>query len=511
MLNWTTILRNIFSNWASYLVTAVVGFILAPFIVHSLGNTGYGLWTLVISLTGYFGMLDLGIRSSVGRFVARHIALNEEDQVNRIINTSFTLLAAGGMLALIGSIVIATYFFGVFKVEPQFVFAGKAALMILGLNIACTLPLGVFSAVLVGLERYDVIGATTIVGELLRAVLVMVFLKLGFGLVALALVTLFIGAAEYTVMALLVRSLYRPLRLGWRFVDLSTLKGLSSFGIFRFIWIVSNQVIFYSDSVVIGIYLGASAITHFAIAGSLVNYGRNLVSLLTDAFFPAATRMDAKDDLSGLQQLLILGTRISLLISLPLCLGFVFLGKQFIGLWMGKEYFSSAAILIVLTIPQFASMSLYVSTLVLTSMARHRVLAYLALAEGVTNLVLSVVLVRRIGLIGVAWGTVIPHLIITGLILPLYTMRTLRMNLADFLRGAYLRPVLCAIPAAGLCYAFSVWFQNPTWLHFGAEVSAVCAVFLIASYRFCLTPGQHALLLHILQRLIHRQAVIHEA
>ena len=56
------ILRNIFSNWTGYLITILVGFFLAPFVLHHLGNTGYGVWTLVLSLTGYFGLLDLGIR-----------------------------------------------------------------------------------------------------------------------------------------------------------------------------------------------------------------------------------------------------------------------------------------------------------------------------------------------------------------------------------------------------------------------------------------------------------------
>ena len=83
------ILRNILSNWTSYLVTAAVGFLLAPVVVHSLGNTGYGLWTLVLSMTGYFGLLDLGIRSSVGRFVTRYLALNDEESVNRTVSTAF--------------------------------------------------------------------------------------------------------------------------------------------------------------------------------------------------------------------------------------------------------------------------------------------------------------------------------------------------------------------------------------------------------------------------------------
>ena len=60
MVSWKTVFRNVVANWASYVVTAVVGFLLAPLLLHRLGNTGYGLWTLVLSLTGYFGLLDLG-------------------------------------------------------------------------------------------------------------------------------------------------------------------------------------------------------------------------------------------------------------------------------------------------------------------------------------------------------------------------------------------------------------------------------------------------------------------
>src|SRR5262249_49102474 len=86
---WSRILRNVLSNWTSYVVTALVGFGLTPVVVHSLGNTGYGLWTLVVSMTGYFGLLDLGIRSSVGRFVTRYIALKDDEGANRIVSTAF--------------------------------------------------------------------------------------------------------------------------------------------------------------------------------------------------------------------------------------------------------------------------------------------------------------------------------------------------------------------------------------------------------------------------------------
>jgi O-antigen/teichoic acid export membrane protein len=510
-VHWSKIFRNVFSNWASYLVTAIVGFTLAPIVVHSLGNTGYGLWTLVLSLTGYFGLLDLGIRSSVGRFVTRHLALEDHQRVNATVSTAFAMLSAAGLLALMATLVMVEFFFGSFKVEPQYAASGRIALLITGLNMACILPFSVFSATLIGLERFDVVSGVTIVGELLRAALVVSSLRMGYGLVTLALISLFLTVSEYSAMAIFVKMFYRPLRLSFCFLDRTVFRELFGFGIYRFIWIVANQLIFYSDSVVIGVMLGAASITYYAIAGSLINYGRNVVSLVTDTLAPAAARLDAKEDRAGLQRLLVLGTKLALMIGMPLCLGFLFLGKQFITLWMGKAYASSAAYLAVLTIPQFGSMAQYTSALILAGMARHRSLAFFALAEGLANLILSVLLAQKIGLIGVAWGTVIPDLLCTTLVVPLYTLNVLKLSVRDYLRKAWLPPALCAVPVVGLGIAFSALSPAPSWLMFGAEAAAFCTVFGGMAYFVCLDSAQRARLVEKLGSMFRREAVVGEA
>ena len=509
-MHWGRILRNIFSNWTSYLVTAVVGFVLAPVVVHSLGNTGYGLWTLVLSMTGYFGLLDLGIRSTVGRFVTRYLALNDAGNVNRTTSTALVILMCGGLLAFLITLGIITFFFDAFRVEPEYASAGRLALLITGLNMSCILPLGVFSAVLIALERFDVVSAVTIVGELARAALVLWFLHHGYGLVALAVIALAITLAEYSAMALFANALYRPLKIRLAYTSRAALRELFGFSIYRFIWIVANQLIFYSDALVLGVFLGAGAITPYAIAGSLINYGRNIVSLVTDTLYPVAARMDASQDLAGLQRLLVLGTRMALLVTLPLCLGFLFLGRQFITLWMGQAYADSAVILIVLTIPQFGSMSQYPSALVLAGMAKHRAFAYFALAEGVANLVLSIILVRKMGVIGVAWGTVIPHLICTSLVVPLYTLHVLKMSVRDYLVQAYLRPVLCTLPVIALGYKFST-VPAASWLMFAGEAGMMCALFGAVSYFVSLDARERTWAAHKLSAMLHRETVVHEA
>lgn len=510
-MHWGTILRNVFSNWVSYLVTAAVGFLLAPFVLHQLGNTGYGLWTLVISLTGYFGLLDLGIRSSVGRFVARYIALKDTENVNRTVSTAFAILAGGGAIAMLATIVVVRFFFDSFQVEPQFQSSGKLALLITGLNMAAVLPLGVFSSVLIALERNDVLSGVTVVGELARAALVVACLKNGYGLVSLAVISLLITVTQYSAMAVFAKSLYRPLQIRLKCIGRSTFGPLLHFGVHRFITIVANQLIFYSNSIVIATFLGAGAITYFAIAASIINYGRNVVSMVTDTLAPSAIRMDAREDLAGLHRLLITGTMIALMIAMPICLGFIFLGKQFITLWVGKEYASSALFLIILAIPQFTSMSQYAAVVILSGMAKHHALAYIALAEGIVNLTLSIVLIRKFGLVGVALATMVPHLISTGIIVPFYTLRTMKLPVGEYLRKAFLRPALCALPIVALGYWFSRVDDGSSWILFAAQALAMCGVFGVMGFFFCLDLKQRSAAVEHLSNIFHREPAIHEA
>lgn len=480
-MHWRIILRNIFSNWLAYIVSGAVAIFLTPFVVHRLGNTGYGIWTLVLSLTGYFGLLDFGIRSSVGRFVARYMALDEPESVSRTISNAMAMLGCGSVLAVAATIGM-TYALPSFHLEAQLQAPARTALLLAGANIALALPMGVFGGVLIALERYDVLSRLGIGAALTQAGLVVLALRAGHGIAAIAAITLLVTASQYTVIAVFAKSRYPAMRIGWRLVSADGCRELLGFSIYRFVYIIANQLIFYTDSVVLGAFLGAGAITPYAIAGSLITRGRDVVSQATDTLYPSASRMDGLNDRAGIRELYLTGTRLALLIGLPICLGYVLLGRQFITLWMGKDYLYSATILAVLTIPQFTSLPQYCSSLVLASMARHKLLAYLVLAEGVANLALSIILVRRMGVMGVALGTVIPHLINTSIVIPMYTLRILGLRVSEYLFKAVLRPWLCAIPFAAVCYGLSIVVEHPSWPVFVAEVVAATGAFALTAY-----------------------------
>src|SRR5580698_2035770 len=100
-------LKNVISSWGGLAVNIAVGFFLSPFILHRLGDDAFGLWILIFSLTGYYGLFDLGIRSSIVRYVAKFSANNEQDELNRLVNTAMFTYSAIGVVAL-GVTLVAT-------------------------------------------------------------------------------------------------------------------------------------------------------------------------------------------------------------------------------------------------------------------------------------------------------------------------------------------------------------------------------------------------------------------
>src|SRR5437762_13592931 len=94
------ILKNVGSSWSALATNVLVGIFLSPYILHRLGDTAYGIWVLIFSVTGYYGLFDLGIRSSVVRFVSRFTAVHDNEALSKLVNTSLFTYTLIGVVAL---------------------------------------------------------------------------------------------------------------------------------------------------------------------------------------------------------------------------------------------------------------------------------------------------------------------------------------------------------------------------------------------------------------------------
>jgi O-antigen/teichoic acid export membrane protein len=266
------VVRNIVANWAGVAISLVVAFLLSPFLVHSLGDQAYGLWVLVLSVTGYMGLLDTGLRIAIVKHTAEYNARGDSDGLNRTLLTGLTLYGSLSVVVLILAVIAAFFFERLFVVSPQEASVGRILILIAGLNVAISLPLGVLGGLLAGLQRYDLLNHVTIIVLLARTALIVAAISSGFQLIALGWIHI---AAQVLTGVLLIRSSrkqFPALDLSPRRLEWPTVRSLYGYGGYILLNNVAMFLLFYSGEVLIGMFVGTAAVTPYAIARSLVQY-----------------------------------------------------------------------------------------------------------------------------------------------------------------------------------------------------------------------------------------------
>src|ERR1700740_2199712 len=149
------ITQNILSNWMALAVSTAIGFFLAPYIVHRLGNVAYGVWVLVASLSAYMGLLNFGLRGAVMRYVSKGNAQGNHAEAQEAVSAALWIRVWISLAVFLAGAVFAQVFPHVFAVPAEMVHPARMAILLTALTVAMNLWSGVFAGVLTALHRYD--------------------------------------------------------------------------------------------------------------------------------------------------------------------------------------------------------------------------------------------------------------------------------------------------------------------------------------------------------------------
>ncbi len=483
--------RNIFSNWLGFIVTAIVAFFLSPFIVRHLGDSGYGIWTLTMSLTGYLGLLDLGVRGAVTRYVAKFHAQAADEDASRVVSSGLTIFLAAGAIAILVAVGIALLAVGHLKIPDSYRVVARVVLILTGLNIAVSLISGVFGGVVAALQRFDLQNALEIGNAVSRTTAIVFVLSYGGGLISFAVIQLAFAILLGAANVVLAFHLYPQLRIHFSAGDKENLKLIFSFSFYSFFLRISSYLVFYTDSVVIGTFLPVSMVTFFAIAGNLMNYSRELLSGISTASGPLATVLETSGEEEELRRVLLKGSRFASMVFFPIGICFLIRGSSFIGLWMGPSYASlSGKVLMILAVALFFASGNQVTTNMTISIGRHKGMVPAFLFEGLWNLGLSMVLVRFYGIVGVALGTTLPNLATQLLFWPWYIHRVYKIHPLTYVFSTWVRPGLAVVPYAICTYVIEKRWPATNLLIFFVQVAFALPTAGIAFWFLCTTPEE---------------------
>ncbi len=485
---------NALSNWVSLAVNIIIGFALTPFIIRSLGKTGYGIWTLVCSFVGYYGLLSLGVGSAINRYVARYSAQKDQKALSQFTSTAMAMFSMTGALAIAISFLCGGVLADFFNVAPAERASFVKLVWIVGVTAGIGFPSSVLIAVVVAREHYVAKNIVVVSQELLRAGLTVACVNAGWGLLGVGLAPL--AATIYTVICtgVLFRMYAGDIQLRVAYVNMKTLGALLVYGGVTTIIVIADIMRVNLDSLVIGKWVNVDAVGVYGVAALVIRYMAKIVNSAMKVLIPRFTHLDSSDSRDELRVLFLRSSRVAGFFSFGLSLSAIVFGPRFILVWAGQDYGGAVPVLIVLATAYPFSLSQSPALSLMYAMNKHHYYALCTVLEAVANVFLSILLVKRYGIVGVAVGTAIPMIIVKCWVTPIYISRISGLSVWGYLQCFglpfvlaslfYLVFYLCGLNTFLLDCHLSVYFA--TLAVFGV---AYLAVFLLSYFKWMIRSG----------------------
>jgi O-antigen/teichoic acid export membrane protein len=283
----------------------------------------------------------------------------------------------------------------------------------------------------------------------------------------------------YGAYAWTARVAFPALDIRPRLFDRRIVREVTSFSVYFFMIDIAVQIGFNLDNVVIAGFLGTTAVAIYAVTLRIADYQRQLCNQFNNLLFPVVVRFGSVGRTDALRDTLVEGTRIAVVLVVGVTVCVIGFASPLVHTWMGPGFEGSIPPLIVLAITGVVLVGQGPLGNVLLGTGRHRLVATVAFLEALTNLGLSVILVRRYGILGVALGTGIPVLVANTFTLLPAACRTVGLSVPGFARLVLPAPLAGALPAVAAVLAFRTMLPPTRFIAVVAEGAVVGLVYLV--------------------------------
>ena len=396
---------NVASNWAALAISVVIGFFLTPFIVSRLGKTAYGLWTLIYSFVGYYGLLDFGVGAAVTRYIARRTGTGDRRGMNEIAGTAMAMFCTTGALAVVLSLSVAGSLAAFFDIPAEHFPEFKHAVWILGLAVGIGFPASVIESAVAAHEKFVALNAVRIAGNLLRAGLILLALTCNQGLLGISAAIL-LTAVLRLAMAGAVSRRYAPgVHFSMARARLSVWWELVRYGGIVTLIMLATLVQTNAATFVVGKFVGVKQVGVFGIALIIIQYVRQFAAQASSVLSPRFAALDGACAHAEVESLLLRATSNCALLAFGLGAIVTIIAPEFVRVWVGPDFAEAVPILRILLAGHILCLSQGPGVGLLYAVKKHQYYAIAMSLQAAAALVLGVLLAPKYGSVGVAFGT----------------------------------------------------------------------------------------------------------
>ncbi len=468
------IIRNTSVNTVGKFLSFLLQFFIITYLIKTLGKDAYGLVVLAFALVANTNLLESGFGLSVTKYVAEHKARGEREEMLLVVNTNLAVSTAIGAVFSIVIIVINEIFLNkIFRVPPEMLAETKSLIRILVPLIFIELWTVSIIRVAEGLQRFALARAMELVKWLSRALLVVIFITADYGLKGVG--AAYLAAGVLCLLVVYVKIIFNDpeLHFSLNLMDRRTFGKLLGFSIWIFFSKVFAFLSYRIDTIIIGIFLAPVYLTYYNVAFKIFEILRYGLSLVASTLVPVSSELHALTDVKRLSKLLDRGTRYAVVLMCPVYI-FVFIYMdRIIELWVGGGFGMSALLCRIFIVALFTAAPIAVGTEMMVGLNRMRTLVKYNAVATVVNLVISLYLIRKIGVQGVVIGTAMGSLVILVTYLPVIA-RTIGVALGNFVKAP-----LLSLAAAGLLLVSVIVLHGYLGIAVGAAVYVTAAFFIV--------------------------------
>ncbi len=496
MLRKRIISKNIKYNAISQGISFAINLALFPFIVSHVGKEIYGVYLLVMTFTGYLGILDFGVNGALVKYVAEFMGKGDRKGAKKIISASLSFYIIIGLIAAAILLILSFYFNYIFKIgvankivmQQLFWIAAGASLFIWAGRA--------FEGVLQGFQRFDWLAINNVAVAIFTGVSAYLIFTRGLGMVYfLALSYLFI-ILKYLSAYIIGRYYLLKSKIIFPYFNKEVFKTIFSFSFFVFLSSLAGLFIFNLDNFVVGAFVSVSAVTLYGVGYSLQRGFRTINALIGSPLFPAGADMEGRNEQDKQRELLFKGTKYMTLVFVPLVIITILFTKLFIINWMGEGFSGSVLPAQVLIGFWVFNNTIQVGSGLLTAKGYVRVIFKIAALNALLNLILSLILVRSLGILGVALGTAIPMILVTFPLILYQILKVLEVTFQEFFNFAIKKNLGVYLLAAVLSVLALKFFQPTNIFLTVVEMAIVyLTVILIGFLVFLSTEERKEILL----------------
>jgi len=422
-------------SYITIFLTNIIGLLLTPFIIKSLGDAEYGLYTLIGAFVGYISVLDFGLNNTIVRFVAKYRAEKDKKGEENFLAITMGIYGVISLIIVIVGVILYFNLDSIFSNSLTIEELSKAKVMfvILIFNLAITLPGGAFTAICSGYEHFVFPRTINIVRYLVRSLMVVGLLLLGGDAIGLVILD-----TVMNILVIILNSYYvlNKLKVVFKlhYFEIPLVKEIFSYSVWIFIFALVGQFQWKAGQIILGTLTNTTTVAIYAVGIMLGTYYGAFSTAISGVFLPRATKM-AVDNVSGeeLTTMMIKIGRISFLVLLMILGGFFLFGKQFILLWVGETYIEAWFIALIIMIAYTTPLVQAFGNLILVAKSKFsfKAIVYITLIS--LGTLTGALLVPTYGIKGMIMGTTVGWLI-SQVIMNFYYQKVIKLSILSFFK-----------------------------------------------------------------------------